>query len=106
MAVMRGLWTAVTILAAIALTREASCHEYWGNGHEVDARTKMLCCGQNDCKEVDPTAMHVLADGLVHFDDTPLTIPANRIMPTPDGHVWRCIWGHEVRCLFAPTPDF
>ena len=53
----------------------ASAHDYWGNGKEVDVATKSLCCGKNDCKEVDADAMSVRADGLVHFSDTPLTVP-------------------------------
>jgi hypothetical protein len=88
----------------LSLCVPAGAHDYWGNGKEVDVATKSLCCGQNDCKEVDINAMHVMSDGLVHFDDTKLTIPANRMMPTPDGRVWRCIWGGEIKCLFAPDP--
>lgn len=103
---MRVIRTALTSLLMATAPHAASCHDYWGDGSEVDAKTKALCCGKNDCREVDPIAMHVRPDGLVHFDDTPLTIPADRIMPTPDGRIWRCVYAGQVRCLFAPRPDF
>jgi hypothetical protein len=84
------------------LCTTALAHDYWGNGQEVDRATRDLCCGKNDCKEIMPNAMHVGGDGLVRFDDVPLTVPATRIMPSPDGRIWRCIWGSQIKCLFAP----
>ena len=95
----------LTCMLFFLFCMSCEAHDYWGNGKEVDIATKSLCCGQNDCKEVDPAAMSVRGDGLVHFTDTPLTIPATRIMPTPDGRIWRCIWASEIKCLFAPMPD-
>ena len=93
---------ALPVLLTLCLPVDA--HDYWGNGKEVDVATKTLCCGQNDCKEVDERAMIIGGDGLVHFTDTQLTVPVDRIMPTPDGRIWRCIWGGQIKCLFAPMP--
>src|SRR5262245_29653305 len=80
----------------------ARAHNYWGNGREVDQATKQLCCGKNDCKEVAPETMHVTPTGVFMFDDTDLIIDVSRAMPSPDGRIWRCIWGGEIRCLFVP----
>ncbi len=91
-------------LLLLLFASSALAHDYWGNGREVDRTTKSLCCGKNDCKEVDPKLMHVDKDGVVRFDDVPYTTLASKIMPSPDGNIWRCIWGDSIKCLFVP-PD-
>jgi len=92
-----------SLCLAAVLCVPAAAHDYWGNGQEIDPVTKFLCCGQSDCKEVDPASMHVEGD-LYRFDDTDLTIPVSRAQPSPDGLVWRCIFAGEIRCLFISMP--
>ncbi|GEM_PF-1586660 len=98
--ILRGF----TLAFCVSVAGLADAHDYWGNGREVDYATKQLCCGQNDCREVAPEAMHVSRTGIFSFDDTNLVIEIQRAMPSPDGRIWRCIWGGEIKCLFVPKP--
>jgi len=94
-----------TLLWALALTLVAwdgaSSHDFWINGKNVDPITKKLCCGESDCKLVPTDAVHVTSEGY-KFDDVPYVVPMARAQVSPDGKYWRCIWGGEVQCFFAP----
>lgn len=94
---------AIAVMIAAAYIAPAFGHREWLDGTTVDKKTQSLCCGADkDCFRLDPSHVHLLADGLYHFDDTPFTIDEKRAMPSPDGAYWRCIWGGEIRCLFVP----
>jgi hypothetical protein len=60
-----------------------------------------LCCGERDCFEladadvkVTPAGYHVISIGE--------TVPFSEATPSPDGHFWRCAWGGQRKCFFAP----
>jgi hypothetical protein len=91
------------IVVVIAIESPVWAHDWWGNGGEVDQITKMLCCGQKDCREVPADdVIEPGADHRWHFKDTRFAIDATRTMPSPDGRYWRCIWNGEIKCFFAP----
>ena len=87
----------------VSLASSAWAHTWWGNGTEVDQKTRNLCCGSNDCEEV--SADDVIQPGADHrwrFKDSRYAIDMDRAMPSPDGRYWRCVWNGEIKCFFTP----
>lgn len=79
----------------------ATAHDWWGNGQEVDPKTKGLCCGKSDCKQIDIGQVHQGANG-VHLDTTGEDLPYSRVQPSPDGHYWQCSRPGHTYCYFQP----
>jgi hypothetical protein len=80
----------------------ALAHDFWIDGQRVDPQTKKLCCGENDCRIVPDSVVHITPWGY-RLDDTGETIPMSRVQPSPDGLTWRCRWGGETQCFFSPN---
>jgi hypothetical protein len=96
----------IGVALAMLITHKSHAHDTWRNGNAVDPITKNLCCGQNDCFVVPLEHVHYnsLGDALIDTDGD--RIPANRIQPSPDGFAWRCRWGGETKCFFAPPMGY
>jgi len=61
-----------------------------------------LCCGERDCFEVEPVRATESGYFLPVYGET---IPYSEAMPSPDGKYWRCHWGGQRKCFFAPPPS-
>jgi hypothetical protein len=86
-----------------AMHSPAKAHDFWMDRQKVDPLTKHLCCGENDCKIVPSEIAHVTPNGY-RLDDSGETIPWDHVQISPDGYMWRCRWGGETQCFFAPPP--
>jgi hypothetical protein len=93
--------TVIFALIVMAFVPRASAHDFWIDGRHVDPATKKLCCGENDCRMVPLETAHVTHDGY-RLEDTDEVIPWSRVQPSPDGAMWRCRWGGQTQCFFAP----
>ena len=114
--VMKGIvfLLAVMLFLHFALSA-ASGHDHWINARKFKNLSGEWCCGENDCKVLDPS--HVVQQGgdivLLRSDPqipgllrTWEIVPESEIMPSPDGTFTRC---HRAdgsrRCFFAPKPS-
>jgi hypothetical protein len=98
-----GFARAMGLAAALAFVgiTEAAAHDFWIDGKKVDPITKKLCCGDNDCQIISLEIAHVTQVGYLR-EDTGEMIPWHRVQPSPDGAMWRCRWGGQTQCFFAP----
>lgn len=60
-----------------------------------------LCCGPRDCMELTDADVKVTPAGYFVVR-TKETIPFDQATPSPTGSYWRCAWGGERKCFFAP----
>ena len=116
----------LTLAFISSMITSSVAHEWWGNGTEVDPKTKMNCCGKSDCKFIDektlirrvgPQGIYVkfpnpmsreewnksFSAHLPYLEYIESIIPHVRIQPSPDGKYWACInsWG-DILCYFEP----
>lgn len=74
-----------------------------------------LCCGERDCVVIEPEHIKYTSGfgaipqrGYLWFPDINKNqfefIPEDQVLPSPDGQYWRCQWGGERKCFFAPPP--
>lgn len=97
-----------TIIAAVALALVATpvpAHgpaEWIQQGGYKNAAGE-LCCGERDCAELAPGDVSITAAGY-YVRSIKETVPFTQAQPSPDGHYWRCQWGGERKCFFAPPP--
>ncbi|MGP0060257.1 MAG: hypothetical protein ACLPID_13320 [Beijerinckiaceae bacterium] len=88
--------SALTFAGSVAVA-----HDFWDNGDPVDPVTKFKCCGENDCLSLAEDLVTRVEGGFL-FRDTQEIITDDHVQPSPDGHFWRCVWGGQTRCFFAP----
>ena len=60
-----------------------------------------LCCGERDCIELAAADVKVTPAGYL-LTSTSETIPFHEATPSPTGTYWRCDWGGQRKCFFAP----
>jgi len=60
-----------------------------------------LCCGERDCVELAAADIQITPGGYV-VKATSETIPFSEATPLPTGTFWRCDWGGQRKCFFAP----
>lgn len=113
------------IIAFLLMITPALAHDWWGNGTEVDPKTKMNCCGKSDCKYIDEKTLtrrvsqkdiyvkfrnpmseeewKTLFGPLPYLEYIESIIPHVRVQPSPDGRYWACInsWG-DILCYWEP----
>jgi hypothetical protein len=58
------------------------------------------CCGKGDCFPFTAAQIKVRPDGY-HFPDGHVA-SFQSAAPSVDGFWWKCEWGGEVKCVFAP----
>ena len=80
------------------LVLPAAAHDFWLDHSRVDPRTKLYCCGENDCHLLPVSQAHATKGGYL-LDDTSETIAWDRVQPSPDGGIWACRWGGETKML-------
>lgn len=59
-----------------------------------------FCCGAGDCFPFTVDQVQVKPDGY-HFPDGEV-VPFNKAAPSVDHFFWKCNWGGETKCVFAP----
>lgn len=109
----------LTGLAAVAMTTLQLAYAHgpaeWIQRGGYKNAVGELCCGERDCGiqiggtiEYGPGGFRVDADfqigtGLsaivVHVREF---VPEAEATPSPDGSYWRCHWGGQRKCFFAP----
>lgn len=102
----RTLRTVGALLAFALLVPAALAHgpaEWIEHGHYKNAAGE-LCCGERDSFELASDDVEVTASGYF-IKSMKETVPFNQATPSPDGHYWRCQWGGERKCFFAPPPS-
>jgi hypothetical protein len=98
---MLNLLLRVAVVSVLVFAGPAAAHDYWENHEPVDPVTKFKCCGENDCRSL-AEGIVTRVDGGYPMRDTLEVITDEHVQPSPDGHFWRCVWGGQTRCFFAP----
>ena len=62
-----------------------------------------LCCGERDCAELPDGEVVATAAGY-RLKSSGQVIPYYQAQPSPDGRYWKCVWGGQIKCFFAPPP--
>lgn len=93
--------TTAAILALIALPAFAHGPADWINRGGYRNAAGDLCCGERDCFELSPDDVRITAAGYV-IRSTGETVPFDEAQPSPTGTYWRCQWGGQRKCFFAP----
>ena len=104
----RGLrWAVVIVCVAIlVLMGIARADHDWFHGTRNAAGE--LCCGENDCLEIN--AREIAHRGGFYFlfldgSTLPEVIPESEVQLSRDGRYWRCHRSDgSRRCFFAPPP--
>jgi hypothetical protein len=65
-----------------------------------------LCCGEHDCKSLAEGDIQITANGY-RIKSLNETVPFSEALPLPNdartlGLYWRCEWGGQRKCFFAP----
>jgi hypothetical protein len=60
-----------------------------------------LCCGERDCFELTDADVKITSAGY-YVVSIKETVPFAEATPSPDGRYWRCQWGGQRKCFFAP----
>src|SRR5712692_7314950 len=61
-----------------------------------------LCCGERDCAKLEDDDVTRTSAGDFYIRSLTEIIPEREAQPSPDGRYWRCQWGGERKCFFAP----
>ena len=90
----------------LALAFPALAHEnptdWIGQERRTNAKNE-LCCGAGvDCFPVDARKMIHTPLGFAFPDEPTNIIPFVKFAPSADQFFWRCRWGGETKCVFAP----
>ena len=104
--------TLVATIALLCVPNTVLAHDIYSRLRDRDGR---LCCGGEDCKPVEATA---LPDGRYYLPESDEIIPADMAAPSPDERFHHCTfyeirnfdrWGGPIyedkpvtRCFFAP----
>lgn len=93
----------VALLVGLLFAAVAHSHDnptdWIGQERRMNAQ-KQLCCGEGDCFSFTVDQVKVMPDGY-HFPDGEV-VPFNKIAPSIDNLYWKCVWGGDTKCTFAP----
>lgn len=110
---------AVIVLAIAKTPVHAHYNAQWIQEGNYKNAVGELCCGERDCGELVagkvvamPDGFHVngvfritvSATGLTTDEEVHEVVPYSEATPSPDGVYWRCRWGGQRKCFFAPPP--
>lgn len=91
------------IVIACVLTTGTVAHEnpadWIGQERRINGKGE-LCCGQGDCFPFTAQQMKITPEGYIFPDGH--FVPFNKAAPSADGFFWKCFWGNETKCVFAP----
>jgi hypothetical protein len=60
-----------------------------------------LCCGERDCFELSSDDVKITSAGY-YVVSIKEVVPFSEATPSPTGTYWRCQWGGQRKCFFAP----
>jgi hypothetical protein len=93
------------ILCLILLVSPAFAHDnptdWIGQERRMNAKNE-LCCGVGDCFPFEARQMKITPQGVAFPDEPDNIIPFTKFAPSVDSFFWRCRWGGETKCVFAP----
>lgn len=87
----------------LMLTGGAFAHdnpENWIGQEKRQNAIGQYCCGNNDCQSFTVDQVKTFPDGY-HFPDGDV-IAFGKAAPSIDHFYWKCVWGGEIKCVFAP----
>ena len=90
---------ALLLLMAIPAGAHENPTDWIGQGRLKNAAGH-LCCGAGDCFPFDAAKIKTTPQGYV-FPDGQI-VPFDKAAPSIDRSFWRCRWGGETKCVFAP----
>lgn len=78
----------------------------WIQERNIKNSIGQLCCGERDCKSLEESDVKITPDGF-YIVSLKETVPFSEALPLPEdartlGKYWRCEWGGERKCFFAP----
>lgn len=102
----------ISVCLILALLTPALAHgpAEWIQREGLKNAAGELCCGERDCFELDSTDVKIVPGGYLvtlHGPEGAIskeTIPQSEAQPSPTGTYWRCQWGGQRKCFFAPVP--
>jgi len=95
------------LIAALALVcAPAAAHDdaQWIADGNYKNAAGQLCCGPSDCRQV-PAADVAPTVGGYWIKSLGELVLYHQAQPSPNGAYWRCFWGGERKCFFAPPPN-
>lgn len=93
---------AVLVSATLSLASAHGPAEWIERGGFRNAAGE-LCCGERDCAEISTEDVSITGAGYL-VRSIRETVPFREVLPSPDGHYWRCQWAGARKCFFAPPP--
>jgi hypothetical protein len=94
----------ITLALSLLCTVPAVAHDLpdnWIGRERLKNAKGELCCGVGDCFPFDASKIKVSPLGYT-FPDGQL-VPFDKAGPSIDKSFWRCRWGGETKCVFAPV---
>ena len=93
----------VAVIVALLAASPATAHDSWINWNGYKSPTGEHCCGDNDCKMLDPSAVKATPRGYALSNGE--VVPYSEAQSSEDSHYWRCKrYDGSRRCFFAPQP--
>lgn len=93
-----AVWMSFTLSAKPVLAHGPA--EWIQRGNYKNAAGE-LCCGERDCFELADSDVKITARGY-YIVSIKETVPFSEAAPSPTGTYWRCQWGGQRKCFFAP----
>jgi len=105
-------WSVVSfvVLIVVAITLFAASYVRahddadWIRKHGYKNMVGELCCGVQDCAALNDGDVSVTSSGY-RIKSLNETVPFEMTLPAPaeaGGRYWRCQWGGQRKCFFAP----
>lgn len=94
------------LLALLLLSTGALAHNEaeWIQRQGWRSTIGELCCGERDCSALEDGDVAVTQTGYL-IKSLNETVPFGEVLPAPaeaGGRYWRCFWGGQRKCFFAP----
>jgi hypothetical protein len=99
------LGAAFCLIIVLLLVVSAGAHdnpEDWIGQERRTNAAGQLCCGRGDCFPFEAKQMITTPAGVAFPDEPENIIPFDKFAPSMDRFHWRCRWGGETKCVFAP----
>lgn len=98
---LRGLAVAFACVIGSSAIAHDNPQDWIGQERRTNAKNE-LCCGAGDCFPFTSNQMITTPTGFAFPDEPDKVYPFRNFAPSADGFFWRCVWGNETKCVFAP----
>lgn len=98
-------FAAALLFAIMATGANAHGIAQWVQDGQYRNAAGEWCCGEHDCSPLADDDVKPV-DGGYLIKSLKETVPYSEAQPSPDGHYWRCAWGGERKCFFAPPQNY